>query len=237
MCTVLVWARQLFDALDYMYQEHKIVHRDLKPENILVTDEYFLKIGDLGAAKYIDHTFSGSFVGTHRYMSPLQIDESQEISDPSKQSIQHSHKNDVYSLGLVLWEIVERRVVLAGYNERDGYFNRDLFSHDINSKKLKEALLCRCQANVQELIENCTRFARNERPTAYVVLEDLQAILSSDLFISQLTFEPREEEEQRKLLRPIGFNGTEERVFILDHFGINLDPSVDLFAPVMMEIC
>ncbi|CAJ0950622.1 unnamed protein product, partial [Mesorhabditis belari] len=85
--------------------EHQIVHRDIKPENLFLADNFSLKIGDFGFAKRIEHTCSGTIFGTMRYMSPPQHEKTH--------TLQGSHRNDVYSLGLVLWEIVERRLAFS----------------------------------------------------------------------------------------------------------------------------
>ncbi|CAJ0916190.1 unnamed protein product, partial [Mesorhabditis belari] len=111
MKSVLTWGIQLFDAIDHIYQKHNMVHRDIKPDNIFVTNEYQLKIGDFGLVKVVgDGTVSGTFgIGTPRYMSPPQMKEDGVQQDV----VSNSHRNDVYSLGLVMWEIIERRIHLS----------------------------------------------------------------------------------------------------------------------------
>ncbi|RVE47853.1 hypothetical protein evm_007484 [Chilo suppressalis] len=86
-----------------------IAHRDLKSKNILVKSNLTCVIGDLGLA--VRHNVasdsvdvpSTNRVGTKRYMAPEVLDESMDTRqfDPYKRS-------DVYSLGLVLWEMARR---------------------------------------------------------------------------------------------------------------------------------
>ncbi|CAG9558800.1 unnamed protein product [Danaus chrysippus] len=86
-----------------------IAHRDLKSKNILVKANLSCVIGDLGLA--VRHNVAGDSVdvpstnrvGTKRYMAPEVLDESMDGRqfDPYKRS-------DVYSLGLVLWEMARR---------------------------------------------------------------------------------------------------------------------------------
>ncbi|CAJ0958352.1 unnamed protein product, partial [Mesorhabditis belari] len=123
MNTVLTWGIQLFDAIDHMYQKHQLVHRDIKPDNIFVTNEYQLKIGDFGLVKVVgDGTVTGTFgIGTQRYMSPPEMKEDGAQRDVYEQiekaDVSNSHRNDVYSLGLVMWEIIERRTIFTNYED------------------------------------------------------------------------------------------------------------------------
>ena len=94
-------------ALDYAAQiakglakAHKanIVHRDIKPANILITEDNTIKIVDFGLAKMTGETQltkEGSTIGTVAYMSPEQL-KGQEVS----------HQTDIWSIGVVLYEMV-----------------------------------------------------------------------------------------------------------------------------------
>ena len=80
-----------------------IVHRDIKPDNIMVVrDDDPLpqfRILDFGVAQVQDevrHTRTGSVVGTVRYMSPEQVNDSSAIDA----------RSDIYSLGVVMWEML-----------------------------------------------------------------------------------------------------------------------------------
>jgi serine/threonine protein kinase len=95
------------EAIQYAHQKG-IIHRDIKPSNILVTDkdtEAMPKVIDFGVARALSlqltgrtfHTHHGQFVGTPEYMSPEQV-------DPDNQDI--DTRTDVYSLGLLLYELL-----------------------------------------------------------------------------------------------------------------------------------
>ncbi|MDD3146610.1 MAG: protein kinase [Candidatus Riflebacteria bacterium] len=77
--------------------EKGIIHRDLKPANIIITPEGIVKILDFGIAKTQSHlTKTGMTVGTPEYMSPEQCTGSRNISG----------KSDIYSLGIIFWELI-----------------------------------------------------------------------------------------------------------------------------------
>ncbi|MDN5280302.1 MAG: eukaryotic-like serine/threonine-protein kinase [Clostridiales bacterium] len=74
-----------------------IIHRDLKPGNIIITSSGIVKILDFGIAKTSANlTKTGMTVGTPEYMSPEQCTGSKNLSS----------KSDIYSLGIIFWEMI-----------------------------------------------------------------------------------------------------------------------------------
>jgi eukaryotic-like serine/threonine-protein kinase len=98
------YARQILSALRFAHR-HGIVHRDIKPHNVLVNAEGAVKVTDFGIARAgaSQMTEAGSIVGTAQYLSPEQA----RGGDVDQRS-------DLYSLGVVLYELLTGTVPFTG---------------------------------------------------------------------------------------------------------------------------
>lgn len=95
---VVQLGKQLCEALQHAH-EKGIIHRDLKPSNLMILRDGTLKLTDFGIAKDTDATAltgANSTVGTAAYMSPEQCKGERNLTA----------KSDLYSLGVVLYELL-----------------------------------------------------------------------------------------------------------------------------------
>lgn len=106
MTRALVWIKQLLWALDYAHQQG-VIHRDVKPPNVMLDEQEQVKVTDFGIALEIGGTRlteTGFTKGTLEYMSPEQIRRPKEVD----------HRTDVYSAGILLYELLTGRVPFTG---------------------------------------------------------------------------------------------------------------------------
>jgi serine/threonine-protein kinase len=95
--------RAVCDAVQHAHQ-HLIVHRDLKPSNVLVTRDGRVKLLDFGISKQLDAAASDETRMIARLMTPAYAAPEQQVGAPA------GVYTDVYSLGVMLYELVAGRI-------------------------------------------------------------------------------------------------------------------------------
>jgi serine/threonine protein kinase len=109
-------ARQVAAALHYAHDKRRtddtlldIVHRDVSPSNVIVTFDGGVKLVDFGVAKTTSSTIktrTGTLKGKIAYMSPEQA-----------RGMPLDRRSDIFSLGIVLWEMVTTQRLFRGEND------------------------------------------------------------------------------------------------------------------------
>ena len=98
---------QLASALDHAHK-HNIIHCDIKPQNIVLTETMVPKIVDFGISRIVSNetmAFTASVVGSVHYFSPEQA-----------QGLAVTAQSDIYSLGIVFYEMLTGKVPFDGNN-------------------------------------------------------------------------------------------------------------------------
>jgi serine/threonine protein kinase len=93
--------KQVAAALEYAHKRG-IIHRDIKPSNILIDKHGQVYLTDFGIARIASttqFTTTGALIGTPAYMSPEQC-----------KGVDISHVSDLYSLGIILYEMLAGKV-------------------------------------------------------------------------------------------------------------------------------
>lgn len=148
---ILFWFYQTVQGINVLHTwDPQLVHRDIKSPNLLCDAEYNIKVCDFGLSRFRTLTNAntlGELRGTMAYCPP-------EIYDGGL----YSYKSDVYSIGMVLWEMAMR--ILGGkYSRPFEEYQEITFEFQIiiqtSKNKLRPSIPDKCPPFIRQLIERC----------------------------------------------------------------------------------
>ncbi|XP_043655353.1 putative mitogen-activated protein kinase kinase kinase 7-like [Drosophila teissieri] len=148
------WALQCAKALAYLHSlKRPIVHRDIKPQNMLLHNQREdLKLCDFGLATDMSNNKS-DMRGTLRYMAPEAIRE-----------VKYTAKCDVYSFGIVLWELMTRKLPYSHLENPNNQF--EIMKAVTSGVKLPmDAVRSDCPEGIKQLIQCCLEINPEKRPS------------------------------------------------------------------------
>ncbi|XVF40481.1 hypothetical protein PTKIN_Ptkin01aG0117100 [Pterospermum kingtungense] len=154
-------ALEVARGMEYIHSQG-VSHRDLKPENVLIDQDFHLKIADFGIAceeAYCD--LLADDPGTYRWMAPEMI---------KKKS--YGRKVDVYSFGLILWEMVAGTIPYEDMNPIQAAFA-------VVNKNLRPVIPGECPPAMRALIEQCWSVHAEKRPEFWQIVKVLEQFESS----------------------------------------------------------
>ncbi|KAG5867706.1 hypothetical protein JTB14_019123 [Gonioctena quinquepunctata] len=159
---VVSWAKQISNGMHYLHS-HKIIHRDLKSPNVLIGEGEVIKISDFGTSR----TWNGvsqkmTFAGTVAWMAPEAI-----------QELACSEKVDIWSFGVVLWELITCEVPYDGMNQ-------GAIMYSVGSGKLTPPIPSTCPDGFKLIMQMCWKFNPRERPNFKLICNHLE-IASVDI--------------------------------------------------------
>ncbi|KAF3784047.1 LysM domain receptor-like kinase 4, partial [Nymphaea thermarum] len=189
----LTWKRRLQIALDvatgldYLHSgcEPAIIHRDVKSRNILLDEQLKARLADFGISRAVDMTQTSTMIaGTPGYIDP----EYYETNILTK-------KSDIYSFGVVLFELMCGRTAIFGSGEQYSHIVQwaisKIFRGDIESivdPRIKGQYKINSMWKVAEIALACTA-RRTERPDMYDVLSDLNQAMKMEMQIDHQEFD------------------------------------------------
>ena len=165
-------AIKVLDALDYIH-EQGVIHRDLKPENIMVDANDNIKLIDFGiagdsAARRLTYANFTATLGTADYISPEQV-----------KGKRGDGRTDIYSMGVILYEMLTGRLPFSGSSAMQ-VMNDRLLNHPMPptiaersiSPQLQEVLYRALERDSQNRYANAREFAHDLQHLDQVGVED-----------------------------------------------------------------
>ncbi|XP_054715640.1 mitogen-activated protein kinase kinase kinase 20-like [Uloborus diversus] len=168
---ILRWSSEIAAGMHYLHVEApvKVIHRDLKSKNVVISADYVCKICDFGASRFIDSTTKMSVAGTLPWMAPEVI-----------QCLPVSESCDVWSYGVVLWELLTHEVPFKGI---EGF----QVAWAVVEKEERLTIPKCCPPRFADLMTACWKTDPKERLPFAHILKILESMQNDDAFCDELS--------------------------------------------------
>ncbi|XP_060195638.1 serine/threonine-protein kinase STY17-like isoform X4 [Lycium barbarum] len=156
--TLLKVAADVSKGMNYLYQNN-IIHRDLKTANLLMDEHGVVKVGDFGVARVQAQTgVMTAETGTYRWMAPEVIEHRP-----------YDHKADVFSFGIVLWELLSGEIPYAHLTPLQAAVG-------VVQQGLRPRIPEHAHPKLVELLEKCWQQDPTQRPDFSEILDILKRL-------------------------------------------------------------
>ncbi|XP_008300991.1 mixed lineage kinase domain-like protein [Stegastes partitus] len=163
-------ARMCLDAAQGLYRLHQTeeksnVHGYINSCKFLVAEGYRVKLGGFELSKTetsLKKQTKDEEIRSLCYSSPQMLNSINNV---------YSKKCEMYSFGIVLWEIATRRIPFEGHSDKDIY-------QKVCKERYQEPLPDDCPEPLRQLIEDCRAYDSFQRPSAGVLVDKLRSVVA-----------------------------------------------------------
>jgi len=186
------------EGIAYLHSKN-IVHRDIKTMNFLVSDDWTVKVADFGLSKHLKQANTNTFCGTMPWAAPEVLS-----------GALYSTKVDVYSFGIVLWELFSRK---EPYSE----LSASQIILQVVNKGYRPEIPANCPPEWKKLIQSCWHQNPDNRPTMEEVFSMLKQITNADTDLKREDSFPNLPPPEQMILTLVSNSTVNLSDVILDH--------------------